>query len=520
MLSRFVTLAFLWLLAAGLPTPTSDLLPEAIDSAIHDVSAAELRRHVEVLASDAFAGRGVGHAGNRQAEEYIAATFRDADVLPAGPGYFQPVEIYQPRLGPDGRLLVSGPDDSPIADLASGSDFYPLLDSADRPAAGSLIFAGYGISAPEVRHDDYAGLSARDAIVLAEEGAPDSLGRVIALTDDERSAMASIDRKIADARRHGAAGLVVVRRSLPDIRVVWPDETSVRSAEYRLLSSTRSTPLAVAAVSERAARPLREALEKGRVLTARLTPGIVARPAVIDNVIGLVEGRQAGGGMIVVGAHLDHDGVDEAGRIYNGADDNASGTAAVMAMAAAFARAAARGVRPARAVVFALWNGEEKGSLGAEHYVASPVPSRRIVANINLDMVGRREDIPDPHDARYLGFARTAASGNGNVVHLLGYSYTPDLARVFGRANAAIRLTIKEDYDRGAQGLLKRSDNWPFLEHGVPAVFLTTGLHPDYHTPDDDIDRLDYPKLERITELASRAAWMTAEGDAPGFKAK
>jgi Zn-dependent M28 family amino/carboxypeptidase len=238
----------------------------------------------------------------------------------------------------------------------------------------------------------------------------------------------------------------------------------------------------------------------------------------MNNILAIVEGRSSSADVVVVGAHMDHDGVDEAGRIYNGADDNASGTAAVLAMAAAFARAAAAGARPGRAMVFALWNGEEKGSLGAEYYVSHPLPSRRIVANVNLDMIGRDEEIPDPDDPRFRGFAKSTAAQNRNVVHLLGYTYSPDLARLAALANDSIRLTIKEDYDHESQSLVRRSDNWPFLQHGVPAVFLTTGLHPDYHTPDDDTGRIDFPKLERITELASRLAWMAAEGDAPRFK--
>jgi Zn-dependent M28 family amino/carboxypeptidase len=150
-----------------------------------------------------------------------------------------------------------------------------------------------------------------------------------------------------------------------------------------------------------------------------------SKPITMHNILGSSRDARRRPEMVVVGAHTDHDGIDEAGRIYNGADDNASGTAAVIAMAAAFERAAARGTRPARSVVFALWNGEEKGSLGAEYYVSHPVPARRIVANVNLDMIGRDEDIPDPDDPRYRGFAKTRASQNTNVVHLLGYSYSP-----------------------------------------------------------------------------------------------
>jgi Zn-dependent M28 family amino/carboxypeptidase len=171
-------------------------------------------------------------------------------------------------------------------------------------------------------------------------------------------------------------------------------------------------------------------------------------------------------------------------------------------------------------VVFALWNGEEKGELGAAYYVAHPQPARRVVANVNLDMIGRDEDIPDPDDPRYRGFAKTRASDNTNVVHLLGYSYAPDLAREAELANESIHLIVKQDYDRESQNLVKRSDNWPFLEHGIPAVFLTTGLHPDYHTPDDDTDRLDFAKLERIARLAARLVWLAADGEAPRFHAQ
>jgi Zn-dependent M28 family amino/carboxypeptidase len=222
--------------------------------------------------------------------------------------------------------------------------------------------------------------------------------------------------------------------------------------------------------------------------------------------------------MIVVGAHLDHDGTDAEGRIYNGADDNASGTAAVIAAAAAMARAAAGGERPARSVLFALWNGEEKGSLGAFAFVAAPQPARRVVANLNLDMVGRNEDVPDPADWRFAGMPKVAASASVNTLHVLGYSYSPDLVAELREANEAIGLVLKEDYDYGIHNLVQRSDHWPFLSHGIPALFLTTGLHPDYHTPDDDAARIDFGKLTRVARLAARAAWIIADGAEPALK--
>lgn len=504
------------LLALGAARPAARI-PSLVDSAIQQITTAELRHHITVLASDELSGRGVGDKGNRQAEQYIAGALRDASVSPAAPDYLQPVEVYQPRLGPGARLTVTADEKTPLADFRVGPDFYPVPASGDKPVSGRMVWGGYGLSVPAARHDDYASIDARGAIVLILDDVPDAVRK---LSKEERNELGSVDRKLADARAHGAAGILIVRTYMSDPRMVWPETTSVRSASYRLLAPMRAAPVAAAEISERAATPVRQALEAHRVVNARLTPDVVATPVVMHNVLGMVDARQPSSEMVVVGAHLDHDGVDEAGRIYNGADDNASGTAAVLAIAAAFGRAAARGQRPERAVVFALWNGEEKGELGAEFYAGAPVPARRVIANLNLDMVGREEEILDPDDPRFQGFARTSAGQNTNVVHLLGYSYSPDLAATVQQANDTIRLTIKEDYDRDAQGLLHRSDNWPFLEHGIPAVFFTTGLHPDYHTPEDDVDRIDFAKLERIAELACRAAWMTANGEAPRLNSK
>lgn len=509
------------LLALGTLSSGSARVPAGVEDAIGAISADELRAHVSVLASDAFMGRGLGHPGNRQAEFYIGDALRRAHVPPAGESYFQPVQVYQPRLGAEPRLTIEAGDAEPLADFTKGLDFYPLAKSSDSTVSGPLVYAGYGVSAPQWGHDDYARITVTGAVVLVQDGAPPGLQKRITPTDEQEFESATLDHKITDARAHGAVGLVVIREYLGDLRSEWPEHSSVRSASYRLYAPMRAAAFAVAALSSQAAAPVRRALDDRRSLTARLSPDIVAVPVMMDNVIGMVAGRDGErSGMVVVGAHLDHDGIDEAGEIYNGADDNASGTAAVLAVGAAFARAAASGHRPLRTVVFALWNGEEKGSLGAEYYVTSPVPPLRLVANVNLDMVGRNEDIPDPDDSRYRGFLKTSRSQTANVVHLLGYSYSPDLARAVEQANATVRLTLKEDYDRGAQHLVQRSDNWPFLEHGVPAIFLTTGLHPDYHTPADDTDRIDFGKLERIAELAGRATWLIADGAAPRLKTK
>lgn len=507
--------------AVAAPGPAASRLPEAAVRAIESVSADDLRTYVGTLASDAFNGRGVGDEGNRAAEEFICVTLRRNGVTPAGAdgSCYQPVDVYRPVLGSRAHLTIASDEGTNLADFAAGADFYPLPETGDGSVTAPLVFVDYGISAPLLKHDDYAHVNARGAIVLAREGFPDTLSRTGRLRERERAGLGTRARKLADARAHGARGVLVIGAYLPDYRSVWPEHTSVRQASYRLVATLRANPIVVATMSEHAAEPILRALDDRRRLTAALTPDLVATPVTMHNVLGIVEGRdpKRHNEMVVIGAHLDHDGTDADGRIYNGADDNASGTAAVLAAAGAFARAAASGERPARAVLFALWNGEEKGSLGAEAFVSAPQPSRRVVANLNLDMVGRHEEVPDPNDWRFHGLPKIDASATGNTLHVLGYTYTPDLAAMLRDANDAVGLTLQEDYDQGQQGLLQRSDNWPFLVHGIPALFLTTGLHPDYHTPDDDTARIDFGKLTRVARLATRAAWIVADGPEPSL---
>jgi Zn-dependent M28 family amino/carboxypeptidase len=192
---------------------------------------------------------------------------------------------------------------------------------------------------------------------------------------------------------------------------------------------------------------------------------------------------------------------------------------AVLSVGTALARAARQGLRPRRSVVVAFWNAEEKGLLGSRHFVARGIPSpARVVANVNLDMVGRREEIPDTRDPRFRGLPVRSPRETRSMLHVLGYSFSPDLAGLAREEARHVGLSLEAEYDPHPIDLVRRSDHWSFLAAGVPALFFTTGLHPDYHTPDDDVGRIDFDKLERVARLAFRLAWRVADaGPRPRF---
>jgi Zn-dependent M28 family amino/carboxypeptidase len=243
----------------------------------------------------------------------------------------------------------------------------------------------------------------------------------------------------------------------------------------------------------------------------------VARSIVTDrNLVAKIEGAdpKLKEEAVLITAHHDHNGAD-ASNIFNGADDNGSGTVAVLDIAEAYVTAARQGQRPKRTVIFAVWGSEERGLLGSWAWVEHPSwPLKQTVASLNMDMIGRSEEVPDGGGRRFNGLKPQTAASNANSVHIMGYSFSPELASAVRQANREIDLTLRMDYDNNRSNLLRRSDQWPFLQSGVPAVFFHTGLHPDYHTTGDRPERIDYPKMERISRLVYQASWDLAS--APG----
>ena len=234
------------------------------------------------------------------------------------------------------------------------------------------------------------------------------------------------------------------------------------------------------------------------------------------NVVALLEGSdpQLKHEWVIVSAHYDHNGAD-ATQIFNGADDNGSGVVALLEIAEAYSLAAKDGHRPRRSVLFASWNSEERGLLGAWAYTEQPLaPLNTIAAVLNMDMIGRNEEIPIGGGPRFAGLEAQTAESNRNALNLMAFSKVPDITAVVEKANGAIGLELQKRYDNNSSNLLRRSDQWPFLQRGVPAMGFITGLHPDYHTQYDRPEKINYVKMEKITRLVHQVSWDIANADA------
>ena len=209
---------------------------------------------------------------------------------------------------------------------------------------------------------------------------------------------------------------------------------------------------------------------------------------------------------IILGAHHDHMGVDDKGMIFFGADDNASGTTALLELSGAFQRNPAK---PGRSILLAAWGAEEIGLLGSRHYVGRPpIPLQKTVAMFQMDMIGRNAQ----HAANLIGdLPGQREKDNRNSLNILGASIAPMLQALIERSNDKPGLDLRFPAEPKAMELMRRSDHWTFLKQGIPALFLFTGFHPDYHRASDTADKINFSKLEKILKLVYLTVWEVGE---------
>ncbi|HSR53499.1 MAG TPA: M28 family peptidase [Acidobacteriota bacterium] len=525
MLRRFSFMWVLLLLSSALgagsalpegPSSSDRLRRQALDS----ITAEELRRDVEFLSSNRLQGRAADSPGNRESAYFLARRMEELGLQPAGDagGYFQYVPLVRSRLLESNRLVIR--QGVREIKLQVQETFTPERYSSSGEASGPLLFAGYGVQALEIGYDDYRGVEAQGKIVVLAPGSP---------SGEERPEDLELE-KLLTAQEQGAAGVIVLDFSNNlslTAGLAWPKDLSTQRYLHSEDVARVKIP-AVRASLQVLEQPLLEAgldvedvvqqIEDGGEPLSRALAGLGAEIEVslereafkVRNVLARLPGRdpELAHEAVVLGAHFDHLGRRGA-TVYNGADDNASGVAALLEIAQALTQG---GRAPRRSVLFAAFNAEEKGLLGSRHYVRHPsVPLEDTAAMFQMDMIGRNEEVPDADDYRFTGLDLQEAAENAKALNVLGYSRSDDLRQLVNRNNRRVLLLIRFRYDNHPIGLLHRSDQWPFLQHGVPSLLFTTGLHPDYHRPDDTPEKLNYPKLEQITQLVYLCLWEAAD---------
>ena len=492
-----------------------------LDSALAHLSAVRMRADVAFLSSKSLAGRRSGLPGGEIAAEFLAAEMEKAGLRPAaGSNFLQTIPVVEFEVDAAASSLTLAGKTLPRA-----GNFTCNFPESVRLSA-RVVFAGYGITAPELGYDDYAGIDVRGKWALVLPGEPQRQNRDSIFNGPGDTIYAGPRLKILNAQQHGAAGVLLLPGPAPEAprvtgsggspaaprpsqalarsRLVIPLVTLLAPAAADLLPNRRE----LAEKIDSAGRPASFALPGAGVTLDHRISGSLPIPSA--NVAGWIEGSdpRLKAETIIVCAHHDHLGAS-GDAYFPGANDNASGAAAVLELARALA---ASGLRPRRSVLFLIFGSEEVGLLGSYYYVQNPLrPLASTAAVVNLDMIGRNET-PSPQTDRGRWHIPADTS---NALNPIGAHYSPGLRRAIESANAqaGLRLDFRLDADH-TLNILQRCDHYPFLLERIPSVWLFTGFHPEYHQPTDTVDRLNLDKMLKIARLALQMIWDLANQDA------
>ena len=474
---------------------------------------AQIRRlidaHIEFLGSDDLGGRETGTVESLVTAQYVAAAFRAAGLKPGGEngGWFQSYPMESNRVVLDeARLVLHANGGDTTLELF---DDYLLGGYGGEGFAlqGEAVFAGYGIVDAEAKVDDYAGLDAQGRFVVVLDGRP-------ADRPELRRAGGSRSKRTT-AKEHGAAGLIVLTdaEGRDSAQLLQMMEDRLRNPTLSMPAEEREAAWPTIVLRPETAQEF--ARQAGLDLTAaragqagpgRPLPGLTVElnaqvEAVrthADNILGLIPGSDPAlrDEVVIVSAHNDHIGTMKDGTVNNGADDNGSGTTTLMTAAAALAQQAP----PRRTILFLSVSGEEKGLLGSDWWCNHPtVPLDHVVADINIDMVGRND--PDA-----VGATPSPKHEDYNTLVTRAVELGPTVGlEITWNAPKAGQDTVDNYY--------QRSDHYNFASRGIPVVFFFSGVHEDYHRPTDDIEKIDREKLRKMVHLVMALLTDVANAD-------
>jgi len=477
------------------------------------ITAEELNEHLSILASDDYEGRETGEKGEQMAADYLVKQFISDGILPVnGDSYFQefPLEKYRS----EGEANVYGKTYTYLNDFvffrASGLEFQ--LDE--------LLYCGYGIQSE--KYNDYAGIDVKGKDVIISSGEPVDKDGISYLTGDpvKINIQKDLFKKMNVAGKNGVKHLFIVYDDFENMfgpykhfftgmkmRLKNSKEPDNQGTRVFMISKTMADEIFTK--SKKSLDKLEQKInKKGKPVSYQFPTSVFmnTKSKMIDtfgkNVIAYIEGSDLKNELVVITAHYDHLGTHD-GKVYNGADDDGSGTVGLIEIAEAFSLAKAEGFGPRRSILIMPVSGEEKGLLGSEYYSENPVfPLEKTITNLNIDMIGRVDE---------------AHTDNPDYVYLIGSDrLSMDLHNLSEWINTTY-VGLDLDYTYNApddpNNFYQRSDHYNFAKNNIPVIFYFNGTHEDYHQSTDTIEKIDFKRLETRTKLVFFTAWHLVNQD-------
>jgi hypothetical protein len=516
---------------AGSPGPA---VPGAAPDLARTYAAAigqnELRQHLTIIASDAFQGREAGQPGQKMAAAYLAGQFKALGLQGPVPNsdnpYLQHFQLNKGSWANGGYLQVNGRRYEWLRDIFS---YGPMPSAYPTETVGQPVFVGFGIE--QANYSDYAGLDVRGKDVIVVIGEPlDARGHNLLTGSRKSSVWESPMRKVIVAKQKGARSIFLISFA-SDVEFRKQAALIVPSLREPVFFLPEPTPEPIDTLREWAPEGIGVYVvgrDLGLAMAGTTLAGLTeyayaiaqaGKPVPItfeaplfsiylpqpqeqlstENVLGYIEGSDKKDEVLVISAHYDHLGMKH-DTVYNGADDDGSGTVALLELAQAFAQAKKGGHGPRRSILFAAMTAEEEGLLGSQYYTGHPVfPLVSTIADLNIDMIGRG-------DKRH--------RGKKNFVYLVGSDkLSSDLHRISEAANAQytqLGLDYRYNVPNEPEQIYYRSDHYSFAKHRIPVIFYTAGEHADYHKATDDIAKIEFDRLEQRARLVFHTAWELA----------
>jgi hypothetical protein len=472
------------------------------------ITSDELKTMLYKYASDEFEGRETGEKGQKMAVEYLKSLYVDMGIPSplGGDNYFQEVPLEKQSVS-EAILSVNGKSFESFKDhivlRASGSNNFSIND---------IVYVGYGIDADD--YSDYKDIDVKGKIVLAKAGEPkDENGNYVTsgTTEDTKwtNGRQSLSSKRDAAKENGAAGLLFMDDSLFAMYAPYFQRQAASGRSGRLSLKSNEKEMMMLMITQNLGKAIYNVINEDsspKTVNTQLNLAIENKSESVssENVLAFIEGSEKPEEIIVISAHLDHEGIKE-GEVYNGADDDGSGTIAIIEIAEAFKMAKKEGHGPKRSILFLHVTGEEKGLLGSRHYTDNdPIfPLENTIANLNIDMIGRT----DPK----------RKEGDRNYVYLIGSDkLSTELHEISETVNSKF-TNVELDYtyndENDPNRFYYRSDHYNFAKNNIPVIFYFNGTHDDYHRPSDTPDKIEYDLLENRARLVFHTAWEVANRD-------